>query len=520
MAGVPPTAAADLLAGAAIEPLTPIEHGRLWHEPFTDADGDGRYDLGEAYVDANRNAKWDGPFMAGFAQRRPATGVHDPLWARALVLELGGRAVALVAVDLVGYLLDEVERVRRDLSDLGLDAVIVSSTHTHGGVDTIGLWGPGPFVDGKDPRMMDRVRRAVAAAVRAAYAARRPAALTLARADSPIAFGRLITDTRDPIVIDQRIVALQARDRAGGVIATLVNWSPHPETVGPSNTEITSDFPHYLRQAVERGGFTVGGRRFDGAGGVALYFSGTVGGLLTTRKVDVRDETGAVLPQNSFAKAQRIGELIAAAALRAIETAPPAEPTALSASRRSLFVRLDNAMFKRMLREGVLHRTTYNRGRPAGTGGQEIQTEVGLVRLVDGGGVLAEFIAVPGELFPELYLGGLLQGDDCWRVTERKQALDGRGRERVGPAYPMVPPELPLVTRLRSAYHFILGLANDEVGYIIPRNDFVFPIWRPWPEHGKDRCGSRDHYEETASASSELAPAILTTIFELLGAAP
>src|SRR5262245_66086275 len=41
-------------------------------------------------------------WMAGFAHGRAATGVHDPLMARAVVLDDGQRKFALVSVDLVG----------------------------------------------------------------------------------------------------------------------------------------------------------------------------------------------------------------------------------------------------------------------------------------------------------------------------------------------------------------------------------------------------------------------------------
>ena len=40
--------------------------------------------------------------MAGYYDERFATGVHDPLKAKAIVLQQGGKEVALVFCDLVG----------------------------------------------------------------------------------------------------------------------------------------------------------------------------------------------------------------------------------------------------------------------------------------------------------------------------------------------------------------------------------------------------------------------------------
>ena len=126
--------------------------------------------FGEADITPNLRAK--PVYMAGFGQNRKATGVHDPLKARAVVLAHGRRKIALVCVDLVGFFLPDVEKVRARLS--GFDYVMVSSTHNHEGPDTLGLWGPAPLVSGVDAEYMGFVRLQIVKAVRAADAARKP----------------------------------------------------------------------------------------------------------------------------------------------------------------------------------------------------------------------------------------------------------------------------------------------------------------------------------------------------------
>ena len=51
-------------------------------------------------------------YLAGFGQNRKATGVHDPLMARAVVLQDGKRKLAIVSIDVVGFFLENVEQVR------------------------------------------------------------------------------------------------------------------------------------------------------------------------------------------------------------------------------------------------------------------------------------------------------------------------------------------------------------------------------------------------------------------------
>src|SRR5262249_28133594 len=105
---------------------------------------------GFAEADITPKGAGDRPvFIAGFGPDRNTPGCHDPLFAWAVVLPPDKQKIALVSVDLVGFSLESVDRVRKELP--GFDYVLVSSTHNHNGPDTLGLWGPSPFVSGIDP---------------------------------------------------------------------------------------------------------------------------------------------------------------------------------------------------------------------------------------------------------------------------------------------------------------------------------------------------------------------------------
>src|SRR6266851_4587779 len=98
--------------GAAAVEITPfgqnadwdggISSSGVWGERFTDKNGNGRWDLGEPFEDDSANTsldrsadqKYDGIYLAGFGNDRLATGKHDDLWARALILEYGGTRIA------------------------------------------------------------------------------------------------------------------------------------------------------------------------------------------------------------------------------------------------------------------------------------------------------------------------------------------------------------------------------------------------------------------------------------------
>ena len=128
-------------------------------------------------------------YLAGFAPNRRATGVLHPLEAGVLYLRRGDEAVALVTVDLIGLLRPDVEAIRALVTALPPERVMICSTHTHAGPDTIGMWGKGalgvPFRSGVDPAYMEQLHASVADAVDRAAAAAGPAELGLGAFDAP-----------------------------------------------------------------------------------------------------------------------------------------------------------------------------------------------------------------------------------------------------------------------------------------------------------------------------------------------
>src|SRR5260221_3894238 len=132
-------------------------------------------------------------FIAGFGHNRRATGVADPLFARAVVLRHGKQTIALVSIDVVGFFHANVELVRKQLP--GFEYVLVSSTHNHEGPDTLGLWGKSPFASGVDADYMKLLEERIVKAVKAAEAELRPATATIASVFAP----DLLHDSREPI---------------------------------------------------------------------------------------------------------------------------------------------------------------------------------------------------------------------------------------------------------------------------------------------------------------------------------
>ena len=121
-----------------------------------------------------------GAFIAGDARNRRFSGVHDPLFVKAVVVQKNADMIAIVTVDNIGLTRPDIEAMRQravayttTVNGLLPERIIISSTHTHSGPDVVGLWGRDEHSSGRDPVYMDRLTTAVATQVAAAAASMR-----------------------------------------------------------------------------------------------------------------------------------------------------------------------------------------------------------------------------------------------------------------------------------------------------------------------------------------------------------
>jgi hypothetical protein len=439
-------------------------------------------------------------YMAGFNNNRVATGVHDDLYVRCLALGAGQQTLALCEADVIGLFYDDVLKVREKVKAQApqVTEVIVGSSHDHEGPDTMGLWGPTPFQSGMDEKYMDWLDARIASTALQAVHSMQDARLTLARDDHPL-LALLQSDSRPPYVKDPYLFVMRLTPLAGGQpIATLVNWSDHPETLGGHNTLITADFPHWLCQYVE-----------SHDGGTAVFFQGSIGGLLSTLGDDVAlqdPETGQVAKDGTWRKAELFGDTVGELATRAVKNGQDASVDSILIRKAVIFAPLDNDRFraagplniykgrKPLYTDGKVDHSTSEKIFPGlgklqyGTG-HDLQTEVDYIQLLDQGQVRAEITTVPGEIYPELVNGGITRYP--------------------GADFPDAPFEPSLRAHLHSQYQFVFGLANDELGYIIPKAEW--DNQPPWLLNRKDRW-----YGEVNSAGEEVAGTVTRALVHLM----
>jgi hypothetical protein len=382
-------------------------------------------------------------WLAGLASNRVATAVLDPLYARALVLQGDQTKIALVSVDLLGMQYQDVVEVRKSLNEFSY--VMVASTHTHEAPDVIGIWGPSASVSGVDPDYLLLLRNAIVAAVLIAEKNAVPVKASYGTCENY----SLLKDFRLPDVFDPMLRVLKfERISDGETTGILVQWNSHP--IEPDgNTSITRDFMGVTTDTLEK--------RHDCP---VIYFSGAIGGLMGTSVAPFMDPSGEPLFKDAIDLIGLYGNAVAGVADQALGQAKPIELLPLKAYAKSIYVPFPNEGFRQARAVGLLARPAYawmghrdKRGvaipQSQVSGEQSTETEVAYLRLGE-----LHVAAIPGELYPEFVYG------------EYQDPVDA------GADFADADKESTIVDTLPGPKFLMIGLANDAIGYIVPKRQW------------------------------------------------
>lgn len=465
----------DLEVGVAKRDVTPLMDLK---DSWTDVDGNNKFDPSvDSYDDRNGNGDFDLVWIGGFGNNRPAQGVNDPLWARAMAFRNNGVTLAIVSIDSVGITHDRYITVRKMIAEANpdIDHVAVAATHTHQAPDTIGIWSYGYLWNSRfDEGYMRMVQEAARDAALEAVESLEPAEATIATAHVPKE--NFTRDSRDPQVVDNTLPLAWFREKATGEsIGVLASWGMHPEAMGGSNPLLSSDFVHYFREAIEDG--LQGPQAFEGFGGTCVYFSGPVGGLMTQLRIEIEDRHGEVHKEEGVDKARAQGEnlaILAAEALRSPE-ADEMEDQRLAVSAATVFAPIGWPM-KGALYLGLIHPGLYD---------GKAKSEVNALRIGE-----IEIITTPGEIYPEIVFGGV----------ESPEGAD----------FDIAPVEAPpFFDLMEGSVKMNFNLCNDEVGYLVPKSQ-----WDQEPPYTYGRDSAP--YGEEYTGDPDVTPTIYFKSVEVL----
>ncbi len=393
-----------------------------------------------------------GTGLAGYFHNRVSTAVRDDLFAKALVVEQDGTAVAIVACDLI-CIAGELGRAARARVEAraGIPAAhtLVCGTHIHTGPDT-----RQSRIAPRNEEWFAALPDRIADAVCAAQEARRPATMFASRVhEEGLAFHRRfrlpdaseVFGTGHGEVVgpagptDPELQVIGFASEVGEPFAIVSNYALHIDVMG--GTEISADYPGVMTEVL---------RGVYGDGLIHLFLNGACGNINHVPYL-----TDSHVPRGGPAKVRQIGRALAGAVVNCLEKAPPSRTTGVAVAREILSIPwypLDGRV-ERLVGEakGKEEPSTFDRAfiqrvesydRDGGLADAEVQA----LRIGD-----AAVVGIPGEYFVE------------WGLEIKRWS-------------PM-------------AFTLVAELANDWLGYI--------PTWEALERGG---------YEATPILSTQLAP--------------
>lgn len=248
----------------------------------------------------------EGVRLAGYPHfPRCNTEIHDPLYASCLYLDDGKTEIAIVTLDILFFSKKYTAQVRKRVNVLcGLpeENLFICCSHTHSGP-----WAAGnPEIEATagdsediDPgylgSLLDGIVSVTVKAKKTAFPAEIGFGTGICGAEKGVGGNRRSKDGMcDPSV---NIVAV--RDQIGLVRGVFVNYALHPTFLHEDSTSVTADYPGYLRK-------TVNNRYPEAVIGFAQGSSG--------------DQSSRYFRKGqSFAEAERVGNLIGETAISVIE---------------------------------------------------------------------------------------------------------------------------------------------------------------------------------------------------------
>lgn len=213
--------------------------------------------------------------MGGFHDRLTNfEGIHDELFARALVLDNGTTKLVFIGSDLMSVDAELTRLAREAITQAtGIPAanIMISGTHNHSAPSYYQKTAMGQ--DDAEPSLKKFLAKQFAdAAVEAASTAK--------PARAGFAAGSLVGATRNRQqkndLIDPQVGVLRVEEIEGRkTIATLFNFAGHPVIIGSTNLMLSGEYPGAASRAVE-----------NLLGGVAIFTQGACGDITVNRNGD------------------------------------------------------------------------------------------------------------------------------------------------------------------------------------------------------------------------------------------
>jgi hypothetical protein len=195
--------------------------------------------------------------MWGYGDRHDAlsNGVLDPLYADALVIQAGGRKIAIVGLDLGRAPAEaSLQRIRQRIQDqAGIADSIIAGSHTHHGpvLELTDQEGKGKGRFDAALRYYRQMEDGIVEAIVEANSRLAPARMAVGSVQLD-GFNRNRHTKIEPKPSDRELAVMRFDDPAGKPVAILVNFAAHPTMLPASTLKFSADYVGVLKAEVTR----------------------------------------------------------------------------------------------------------------------------------------------------------------------------------------------------------------------------------------------------------------------------
>jgi len=291
--------------------------------------------------------------------------VVDDLFVRCLTIEKEDARIVFLSLDLIGLLRDFTFDLASSLASRFITPaqLLVATTHTHSGPDTMGLWGPSIEQSGFNQEYDRFLLETSAAAVITALDSARPAHASFAFEEVNLG----VANHRVPCDLNLDLWRLTFKD-GNDVIGSLFSYPAQPELTPRHDDRISAGYPGEACTILDRE-----------SGGISLFLLGVCGGM---------EPYGC---EKGFEEAHQYGRKLAEEVIKLSAREHPLSGSRLSVLTHEIQFPIENPGFQMMMEAGIIHTS------------QRPPTGVTSISKVNVGDIT--ILTIPGEPFPGIVAG-------------------------------------------------------------------------------------------------------------------
>lgn len=210
--------------------------------------------------------------LGGYGERmnRPAEGVHDRIFAKALVLTDGTKKFVLITADIVGFPPPVKPALVERLSPSGWtkDQIMLLASHSHTSIEMNAINPANTFqvpqIGIHNQRLFEFVMDHLVQVVRDAERQLTPVSI----GTSGIAIEGWNRNRRNGAVTDKELTVTRIDTKEGKPLVALVNFTAHPTFMNQDDMLFSGDWPGHLQRTLES---------LIGDGVTTMYYNGAEG---------------------------------------------------------------------------------------------------------------------------------------------------------------------------------------------------------------------------------------------------